>query len=119
MTADGADLEPATRPAPEWVTLLASGGASVYLFDARDTAAADHLQAVLEVAYPAAGAIRQTIAADRWPEVREALAAEGVEIVDRTVTADEAGPVAVWVKRDALVSRADRTTTDDEGKGQG
>lgn len=83
-------IEPAPEPPrPEWVTVLASGGDEVYLFDARDKVVIDGMEAVLDVAYPAADTVRQTIAFGRWPAVRDALLAEGVEIVDRSVKEDD------------------------------
>lgn len=72
---------PTEPPRPEWVTVLASGGDTVYLFDARH-------KAVLDMAYPAAETVRQTIRSARWPEIRDALIEEGMEIVDRTIPDD-------------------------------
>lgn len=71
-------------PRPDRVTVLASGGNLVFLFDAAEEALIDQVEAVLDVAYPAAETVRKTIPSDRWPVIRDALIAEGVEVVDRT-----------------------------------
>lgn len=84
-TAYPAPTEP---PRPEWVTVLASGGDTVYLFDARHKAVIGSMEAVLDMAYPAAETVQQTIRSARWPEIRDALIEEGMEIVDRIIPDD-------------------------------
>jgi hypothetical protein len=77
-------LDDAERPALQWVTVLASGGDTVYLFDARDKYLIDQMEMVLDVAYPAVETVRQIVPVGRVAAVRAACIEEGMEIVDRT-----------------------------------